>query len=45
MIGDAFEVSRIVGRLIAYSSAALGGGLALGLATKAGWIDTLTDNA
>jgi hypothetical protein len=45
LVGEAFEVSRIVGKLIALSCTVLGGGLAMGIATMAGWVKPLSDSA
>ena len=45
LIGEAFEVSRIVGKLIALACTVLGAGLAMGLATKAGWVKPLSNGA
>jgi hypothetical protein len=45
VIGETFEVSRLVGKIIAIGCAFLGACLAMGVATMAGWVKPLNDNA
>jgi hypothetical protein len=45
LIGEAFEVSRIAGKLIALSCTVGGAGLAMGIATMAGWVKPLSNGA
>jgi hypothetical protein len=43
-VGEVFELSRIVAKIVAIGSALLGGCLAMGIATMAGWVKPLSDN-
>jgi hypothetical protein len=45
VIGETFEVSRLVGKIIAISCAFFGAALTMGIATMAGWVKPLSDNA
>src|SRR5262245_32843216 len=38
LIGETFELSRVVGKIVALGSAFFGAGLTLGIATMAGWV-------
>jgi hypothetical protein len=44
LIGEAFELSRIVAKIVAIGSAFLGACLTMGIATMAGWVKPLSDN-
>jgi hypothetical protein len=44
-IGEAFEVSRLAGKIIGISCAFFGAFLAMGIATMAGWVKPLSDDA
>jgi len=44
VIGETFELSRIVAKIVGIGSAFLGACLAMGLATMAGWVKPLSDN-
>lgn len=44
LIGETFELSRIVAKIVGIGSALLGGCLAMGIATMAGWVKPLSDN-
>jgi hypothetical protein len=45
VIGETFEVSRLVGKIIGIACAFFSACLAMGIATMAGWIKPLSDNA
>ena len=45
LIGETFELSRIVAKIVALGSTVLGGCLAMGIATVAGWVKPIRDNA
>lgn len=45
LIGEAFEVSRLAGKIIGISCAFFGACLAMGIATMAGWVKPFSDNA
>jgi large-conductance mechanosensitive channel len=45
VIGEAFELSRIVAKIVALGSAVLGSCLAMGIATMVGWVKPIRDNA
>ena len=45
LIGETFELSRIVAKIVALGGAVLGGCLAMGIATMAGWVKPLSDNS
>jgi hypothetical protein len=45
LIGEAFEVSRLVGKIIGIACAFFGACLTMAIATMAGWIKPLSDNA
>jgi hypothetical protein len=44
LIGEAFELPRIVAKIVAIGSALLGGCLTMGIATIIGWVKPLSDN-
>jgi uncharacterized membrane protein YadS len=44
LIGDVFELSRAVAKIVGIGSTILGACLAMGLATKTGWVKPLSDN-
>jgi hypothetical protein len=45
LIGEAFEVSRLAGKIIGISCAFFGACLAMGIATMAGWVKPFSDNS
>jgi hypothetical protein len=45
LIGEAFEVSRLAGKIIGISCAFFGACLAMGIATMAGWVKPFSENA
>jgi len=45
LIGEAYEFSRIVAKIVALGSAILGACLTMGIATMAGWVKPIGDNA
>jgi hypothetical protein len=45
VIGETFELSRIVAKIAALGGAVLGSCLAMGMATMAGWVKPISDNA
>jgi len=45
MIGEAFNVSHLVGKILAIASATLGACIAMGVATMTGWIKREADTA
>jgi hypothetical protein len=44
LIGEAFEFSRVVAKIVALSCTVFGGCLAMGIATVVGWVKPLSDN-
>jgi putative effector of murein hydrolase len=44
LVGEAFELSRVVAKIVALSCTVFGGCLAMGLATMIGWVKPLSDN-
>jgi hypothetical protein len=45
LISEAFEVSRLAGKIIGISCTFFGACLAMGIATMAGWVKPFSDNA
>jgi ABC-type nitrate/sulfonate/bicarbonate transport system permease component len=44
LIGESFELSRIVTKFVGITCTVLGACLAMGIATMAGWVKPLSDN-
>ena len=44
VVGEVFEFSRVVAKIVALSCTVFGGCLAMGVATIVGWVKPLSDN-
>jgi hypothetical protein len=44
LVGEAFELSGVVAKIVYMVCALLGAGLTMGLGTMAGWVKPLSDN-